>query len=353
MPRVSGIELAKHINKEKPYINVIVVSAYSEFEYARELIRCGVLYYLLKFVDLDEFLEAMDIVRENIESGRPQGKYDFMQAEMFFYDLFENNFSSYEEALEGFLEIEPDGDFENAYCLKLALYFSDLKKIRKNKRQLKNEMLKNVVLNVAKFLHPNIFVTALDLSDDVLNLIFYNKGGEVGIGASDIERELKSSFDIEAKASPPERLKIKSIFSGEFSESESFENGDEKKENAIDFKKSDLPPIVRSAVEIIEENYSMPIIRSEIADRIHVNVVYLSKAFKKHTGKTLMSYLCECRMKRAAELAIEGKTINEICEQIGYNDERGFRRAFKKYTGCSVREYKKQFMGENGRRTEK
>ena len=68
MPEVSGIELAKYIYYNKPYIKVVTVSAYSEFDYAKELMKYGVLYYLLKFVDLDEFLEAMDIVRENLSA---------------------------------------------------------------------------------------------------------------------------------------------------------------------------------------------------------------------------------------------------------------------------------------------
>ena len=112
----------------------------------------------------------------------------------------------------------------------------------------------------------------------------------------------------------------------------------------IEIADMELPPIVKLSAEIIEKNFSMPIIRSEIAQKLHVNVVYLSKVFKQYTGKTLMTYLFEVRLKKAVELVMEGKTIYEICGQVGYNDERSFRRAFKKYTGYSVREYKRAFI---------
>jgi two-component system response regulator YesN len=48
MTYVSGIELAKFIAENKSYIQVILLSGYREFEYARSAIQYGVKNYILK-----------------------------------------------------------------------------------------------------------------------------------------------------------------------------------------------------------------------------------------------------------------------------------------------------------------
>jgi len=345
MARCSGIELAKYIYNNKPYINTIAVSAYSEFEYAKELMRYGVMYYLLKFVDLDEFLEAIDIVRSNITSRKSGyvAQYDELQTEMFFYDLFENNFSSCEEAAKNYYEIEKNISFENSCCKEISIIVEDYENFRNTKWKYTDEMFKNAVFNVVKLTNSSLFVTLKDFCDEKLNFLAFNHGNDFFVDTQSLEKELSTSFGIEINITVSNSIFLKDVSLGNYAE----ENEDNKAVSKdYCFQNSQLPTIVKSAIDIIEKNYNTQIIRSEIAEQIHINAIYLSKTFKKYTGKTLMTYLYECRMKKAMEYAVEGKTINEICELIGYTDERAFRRAFKKYTGCSVRDYKKSSFSD-------
>mgnify|MGYP000030386243 FL=1 len=48
MPSLDGIGLAKYIHENHPEISVIILSGYSEFEYARSAIQYNVAEYLLK-----------------------------------------------------------------------------------------------------------------------------------------------------------------------------------------------------------------------------------------------------------------------------------------------------------------
>lgn len=59
MPHISGLELAKQCSEIYPNIGIVLISAYSSFEYARQAIRCNVIDYILKPVDDDEFEMAM------------------------------------------------------------------------------------------------------------------------------------------------------------------------------------------------------------------------------------------------------------------------------------------------------
>nr|WP_297703538.1 response regulator [uncultured Butyrivibrio sp.] len=48
MPKMDGIELAEKLMEKYPGIKIIFLTAYSEFEYARQAVRIGVSDYLLK-----------------------------------------------------------------------------------------------------------------------------------------------------------------------------------------------------------------------------------------------------------------------------------------------------------------
>ena len=59
MPFMDGLELAEKIREEKPDIELIIYSAFNEFEYARRAMRTNVSNYLLKPIQVPEFLAAV------------------------------------------------------------------------------------------------------------------------------------------------------------------------------------------------------------------------------------------------------------------------------------------------------
>ena len=54
MPAMDGLTLIRHIRQFSPDTHCIVLSAYNEFEYAREAISLGVENYLLKPLEMEE-----------------------------------------------------------------------------------------------------------------------------------------------------------------------------------------------------------------------------------------------------------------------------------------------------------
>ena len=54
-----------------------------------------------------------------------------------------------------------------------------------------------------------------------------------------------------------------------------------------------------------------------------------------------MVWLTKVRVKMAAELIrTTDMKVYEICEKVGYNNPQYFSVVFKKYMGCSPRDYK-------------
>jgi len=70
MPVMDGLEMLRKAYDTGCRAKAIVLSAYSEFEYARSAIRLGVTEYLLKPVVLTDFSAAVERVREDLEKER-------------------------------------------------------------------------------------------------------------------------------------------------------------------------------------------------------------------------------------------------------------------------------------------
>lgn len=66
MPFMDGLALSRLVKKELPETEIIFLSGYEEFDYAKEAIQIGVARYLLKPINGDALLAEVDIVAEDI-----------------------------------------------------------------------------------------------------------------------------------------------------------------------------------------------------------------------------------------------------------------------------------------------
>ena len=83
MPFMDGLELSRLIKQELPETQIIILSGYNEFEYAKEGIRIGISEYLLKPVSGQELLEHVDQVAEKIlEKRREEELFETYRREM-------------------------------------------------------------------------------------------------------------------------------------------------------------------------------------------------------------------------------------------------------------------------------
>ena len=69
------------------------------------------------------------------------------------------------------------------------------------------------------------------------------------------------------------------------------------------------------------------------------SIGYLSMKFKEIANETFSSYLERIRIEKACALLLEGIMVKELSEKVGYISDVSFRRAFKKRTGLSPKEY--------------
>lgn len=90
MPFMDGLELSRLIKKELPWTEIILLTGYAEFEYAKEAIKIGVAEYLSKPINGEDLIKTVDGVaeklREKLKQRKLQEQYQKEMEENFLRD---------------------------------------------------------------------------------------------------------------------------------------------------------------------------------------------------------------------------------------------------------------------------
>ena len=100
--------------------------------------------------------------------------------------------------------------------------------------------------------------------------------------------------------------------------------------------------IVNMACEYVLENIDEKITLASISDYLHISKNYFCTLFKQETGENFLDYLTKAKIDRAKVLLKEDNyKIYEISDLLGYKEKGYFSKLFKKYTGFTPADYKK------------
>lgn len=98
--------------------------------------------------------------------------------------------------------------------------------------------------------------------------------------------------------------------------------------------------------DYVLQNYDDTIRLEEVAEKANFTAPAFCRYFKKHTGKTFIHFLNELRINEACKKLIaknEDLQISEIAYKCGFNSVTNFNRVFKRITGESPSQYKKNY----------
>lgn len=80
-----------------------------------------------------------------------------------------------------------------------------------------------------------------------------------------------------------------------------------------------------------------------VGDILHISPAYLSTQFKKYLHVGFLDYLTEVRIQAACELLADPlRPTAEVAGMVGYEDASYFARAFKKKTGLTPTQYRRE-----------
>ncbi|MEO8727246.1 MAG: AraC family transcriptional regulator [Acidobacteriaceae bacterium] len=96
------------------------------------------------------------------------------------------------------------------------------------------------------------------------------------------------------------------------------------------------PPWLAEVVEYLRAELGRPLTLEEIATKIGVHPVYLSRIFRHSFRQTLGEYLNSLRAESAREhLAFSREPLSGIAALCGFADQSHFTRTFRKITGTT------------------
>lgn len=70
MPFMDGMQLASEVSRQMPWMQIVILSGYDDFNYARQAMSLGVQEYLLKPVSAKDLLEALERTAERLDRER-------------------------------------------------------------------------------------------------------------------------------------------------------------------------------------------------------------------------------------------------------------------------------------------
>lgn len=98
---------------------------------------------------------------------------------------------------------------------------------------------------------------------------------------------------------------------------------------------------VNLAMDYINKMYMQDIGVSDIADNIGISRAHLNHIFQKELNISIQKFLIDFRMHKAANLLVSTDlSIKEISNQVGYQDQLVFSKAFKNKFGMSPKSYR-------------
>lgn len=99
--------------------------------------------------------------------------------------------------------------------------------------------------------------------------------------------------------------------------------------------------LIQKILQIVENEYHRDITLQYLSEQLNVSPNYISRLFKKETGKGLFEYINEVRIREAKKM-LENETLKiyEVGYEVGFKSPVHFNIVFNKLTGMSPKQYR-------------
>ena len=106
------------------------------------------------------------------------------------------------------------------------------------------------------------------------------------------------------------------------------------------------PKAVSRARDFVRQHYRETFSLPDVARVVNMSANYFSEKFKEATGLNFIEFVARTRVEKARNLLQNPNLrISEVAFEIGFQSLSQFNRTFKKVTGRSPSDYRRQFAG--------
>jgi AraC-like DNA-binding protein len=115
-------------------------------------------------------------------------------------------------------------------------------------------------------------------------------------------------------------------------------------QNFSSFTDKEINPNMEKVIEWIRVNYNLHVTLEKMARTFNYSHTYLTVAFHKYSGISLMKYITKVRIENAKKSLLQtSEGINEIAWKTGFSDEKVFMKRFKQLEGMTPTKYRNAF----------
>lgn len=343
MPIFSGLDIAKICYEKYPHIKIAFLTAYSDFEYAKNAIKYNVIDYILKATSftelaasLENFLlsvaasaeqEPVQSIAENPEQFKKQELFSNLLLGMIHSkDELKNQLASV-----GLNDVNPD-----APCCLFTFILDDFNNRLKQWKHSREQLylaIEQMVLS--KNSSIAFFITRY--AHDKLEFIALQKNN-----CTDFSRILDEKLtELTENAKSLLKLDIRVISRMDFDAMTELINCDEINPD-MNLRTQDI--ILAKAHRYIQENYNRNISLNEIAAYVALSPTYFSAYYKKVSKSNFNTDLNKYRIEKAKELLTDANTkASHVFYTVGYQSYTYFYKLFKKYTGMTPASYQAKY----------
>ena len=359
MPFMDGLELCRELKSQMPWIGIIVLSGYDEFEYARQCIKLGVREYLLKPINSADLREALDKVSAQLKEER----------------------KTLEHAASLRARMEDGGKFLKEKLI--GSLFSDETALEDAHDVLKQLRSMGCPVPAPFYVVIDAAFSPTTTGQEAAAVLAESSGGIVNASASrtgtrllvlgdtaeDAEERAYAvatslSQELERSECKDIRVGIGEIVDNPEKIFQSFKTArhirhllaERKDERAVilgvremgEVSDEKVPSVISEAKLYMSQNYTNPnLMLQDVAKAVNMSKSRFSTVFSQTTGQSFTEYLIYLRLSKAKEL-LKSSALksSQIASEIGYNDSHYFSYIFKKNVGMTPSDYRAQYQNQ-------
>lgn len=311
MPEIDGFYIIDICRRENIKTEFIIITGYSDFEYAQKAIKLDVFDYCVKPIQSEESANLLPNLQKT---------------------LYKKRISSDPEYIKEIINSDHPSDIFSYLTLdtKQKLYWIIGVSSQKN------------IIDILPIGHGNTQIHLMVDNNKTIIIIGDNK---------DISHELynfyaaldKGTFFISNPLDSIQRIplavhliktKLETANSNQKLQISLFDIS-----QYIDVNKSFL-----SLVDFVNKNYYKDLSLQHLSNEYNINYTYCSELFKKVTGYNFSHYITNIRLRKACEMILETEmSITDISYKVGYNDYHYFAKVFKKNMNMTPSQYRENY----------
>lgn len=379
MPRLGGIELAAQLREVAPKVKVILISCFSEFDYARKAIELGVCGYIIKPIQPKNLTEVMEKVIHQLARER-----------IYLQEVLHRDTMLSMARQNIWLQLLLSGGEESTITANLemlqfpvpeqpVLHVARIRFYNSEEIQDLPVQTKELRLLITQFLESWDGVYLVQPDQESLALVSLSETREnehlmtqLSQLCIDVEAQLKKKIKIGLSSCGDRFEQLPQLHEQAFLASRRrygrlqpitpYEETDGLVDLDLSAEKTVTPEdlqgeqqqalpeqhyskTVAGIKDYIEANYMKNITTGDVAHSVYLSPGYANICFRKECGMSICDYILWCRVERAKQLLAEtSESVAEIAEQVGYGSKANFYIAFKRLTEMSPTDYRNSRM---------